>query len=106
MASPGQTTGYRIITCYILANNIQIVNGDTVSQRSVNKIFDNDFMTCMDKINSDLQYECKTYSEINMSQGKIHICVKNNIYALIQLLKGEIRMDIVSSNTMFNIVEN
>ena len=45
------------ITSDILTNKIQIVNGERVSQRVMNGIFDNKFLTYMDKTNYDLEYD-------------------------------------------------
>ena len=54
MAVPFQTMEDVLITCGIPTNKTQIVNGEKVVQIFANVIFDKNFMTCMDKTNSDL----------------------------------------------------
>ena len=76
MATPGgvtpalpQTMVAALEECGVLINNPQIMNGETVSQRITNDIFDNDFYSCMELSSSDLEDNWKTYSTLTVAQG-------------------------------------
>lgn len=76
MATPGgvtpalpQTMVAALEECGVLINNPQIMNGETVSQRITNDIFDNDFYFYMELSSSDLEDNWKTYSALTVAQG-------------------------------------
>ena len=65
-----------LIICYILTNNIKILNGETVAQRVANNIFDNHFMKCIDNTKNDLEDDWKTYARLAVAKWQIRICPK------------------------------
>ena len=82
-------------------------NGDTAAERIATEIFDNDFMSCLDKDVSELEDDFKTYSGLTVNQGQIrlHPGTKRHIKAFIQWTKDQYRTGLDPSLTEFPIAE-
>ena len=61
-------------------------NGDTAAQRIADDIFDNDFLSCIDKDINEVEEDFKTYSNLTVNQGQIRLPpgTKRQIKAFVQ----------------------
>ena len=57
-----------LIMCRVNVDNTTLFNDNSAAQRIANKVFDNDLISCMDKSNSDLENDWKTYSQLTVAQ--------------------------------------
>ena len=75
-----------LIMCGVNRDNIVLFDGNNAAQRNTNEVFDNDLTSCVDKSNSDLENDWKTYSQLTVAQGQIRLrpATKKNIRALVQ----------------------
>ena len=67
MATHVNTVVDAMILCGI-DNHVQF-NGHTAAQRIAADVFDDDFMSCIDKDISDLEDDLKTYPNLTIAQG-------------------------------------
>ena len=74
-----------LIMCGVNRDNIVLFDGNNAAQRIVNEVFDNDLTSCVNKSNSDLENDWKTYSQLTVAQGQIRLrpATKKNIRALV-----------------------
>ena len=65
------------------ANNF---NGNSSANRLAEDIFDNDFVSCVDKSQADVEADLKLFSSLTLVQGQIRILsrVKTRILAFTQ----------------------
>ena len=105
MAANVKTVFDAIVACGV--DNATRFNGDTATERIATEIFDNDFMSYIDKDVSVLEVDFKTYSGLTVNQGQIrlHPATKRHIKAFIQWTKDENRTGLNPSLTEFPIVE-
>ena len=91
MAAHVNTVLDAMILCGI-DNHVQF-NGHTAAQRIAADVFDDDFMSCIDKDISDLEDDLKSYSSLTIAQGQIRLTpgTKRNLRAFIQWSKDQIR---------------
>ena len=52
-------------------NNVELFEGCTQAQRIANKVFDDDFTTCIDKTITELEVNFKSYLMVTLAQGQI-----------------------------------
>ena len=88
VALPVQTMEDALIACNVNVDTNVIFNGSTAAQRIATEVFDDDFTSCVDKENSDLEADWKTYSQLTVAQGQIRLrpATKKNIRALISFV--------------------
>ena len=105
MADNVKTVFDAIVACGV--DNAIRFNGDTAAERIATEIFDNDFMSCIDKDVSELEDDFKTYSGLTVNQGQIrlHPGTKRHIKAFIQWTKDQKRTGLNPSLTEFPIAE-
>ena len=72
-------------------NHVQF-NGHTAAQRIAVDIFDDDFMSRIDKDINDLEDDLKSYSSLTITQGQIRLTpgTKRNLRAFIQWSNDQI----------------
>jgi hypothetical protein len=82
-------------------------NGDTASKRIAEELFDNDFLSCIDKEISEIEEDFKTYSALTVAQGQIrlHPGTKRQIKSFVQWVKDKVRTGQDPSITIFPIVD-
>ena len=105
MAANAKTTFDAIVACGV--DNATRFNGDTAVERIATEIFDNDFMSCIDKDVSELEDDFKTYFGLTVNQGQIrlHSGTKRHIKAFIQWTKDQHRTGLKPPLTEFSIAE-
>lgn len=81
-----------MIACGI--NNAVFFNGATACQRIATEIFDNDFLSCLDKSYTELDDSLKDYSALTVANGQIRLTpgIKTNVKAFIQWTRDLIRV--------------
>ena len=68
--------------------------GQSSAERLAEDLFDNDFTTCMDKSQDDIESDFKSFSVLTQAQGQIRMIprVKKRIKAFVQWTRDEIRL--------------
>ena len=81
-----------LIMCGVNRDNIVLFDGNNAAQRIANEVFDNDLTSCVNKSNSDLENDWKTYSQLTVAQGQIRLrpATKKNIRALVQWIRDKV----------------
>ena len=54
-------------------NDTDNFNGQSSAERLAEDIFDNDFVSCMDKSQADVEADFKSFSSLTLLQGQIRI---------------------------------
>ncbi len=88
-----QTMIDALILCGLDSNPI-IFNGETIPTRVSSDIFDDSFMTCMDKTRTELEDSWKTYAQLTVNQGQIRLRPqeKKKVRALVHWVREQIRL--------------
>ena len=99
----GHTMKQALTLCGV--DDALLFEGETQAQRISNEVFDDDFVSCLDKTFSDLEDDWKTYSSLTVAQGQIRLRpgTKKNIKALVQWAGDEIRLARDPSSTAFPV---
>jgi len=65
-------------------NDTDLFNGQSSAEMLAEDVFDDDFLTCMDKSQVDVEDDLKSLSSLTVAQGKIQILpqVKNGLKRL------------------------
>ena len=101
MAAPGANPTFMLaksmFDCGI--TDAALFDSDTKAKSISTKIFDDDFMSCMDKTYVDLDNDLKSYSTLTAAHSQISLTPghKKNIKAFIQWTRDHIRLGIDSS---------
>jgi hypothetical protein len=76
-------------------NNINLYEGNTQAQCMATDIFSDDFNTCIDKTNEELDEDFKDYSSLTIANGQIKLspATKKNIRAFLQWTKHKLRIN-------------
>ena len=103
MAAPAQTVFDAMVACGV--DNAIVFNGNTAAVRIAEEVFDDDFMSCIDKDISEIEEDFKTYSGLTVNQGQIrlHPGTKRQIKAFIQWVKDKVRIGKDPSLTPFPV---
>jgi hypothetical protein len=82
-----------IIDCGVPINIM--FNGSTQAQRIASDLFDDDFNSCIDKTNEELDEDFKDYSSLTVANGQIRLApaTKKNIKAFLQWTKHKLRIN-------------
>ena len=91
MAAPF-TVFNAMVACGI--DNNTMFNGATACERIATEIFDDDFLSCLDKTYSELDDSLKDYSALTVANGQIRLTpgIKTNVKAFIQWARDKIRV--------------
>ena len=91
MADATYTIVDAMVACGV--DNAVRFNGNTAAERIAAEVFDDDFMSCIDKDISDLEDDFKTYSVLTVNQGQIRLRpgIKRKIRGFIQWAKDQLR---------------
>ena len=65
--------------------------GDIQAEWISSELFDDDFMSCMDEMMSELDEALKSYSVLTVVNGQMNPCQKKNIIGLIQSTRDQYR---------------
>ena len=105
MAANANTVHDAMVACGV--DNITQFHNQTSAQRIAEDVFDNDFMSCIDKDVSDLEEDLKTCSGVTVAQGQIRLLpgTKRHIKAFIQWAKDLIRTGQDPSQLVFPVAE-
>ena len=95
-----------MIDCGVSVN--VIFEGDTHAQRIATDIFGDDFHTCMDKTNEELDDDFKDYSSLTITNGQIRLApaTKKNLRAYLQWVKHKYRTNEDPTQERFPINES
>ena len=79
----------------------------TKAERMASDLFNDDYVSCMDKTMEELDPEFKSYSDLSANQGQIRLLpgIKNRIRAFIQWTKDQIHMGLEPSLSPFPVNE-
>jgi hypothetical protein len=82
-----------IIDCGVPINIM--FNGSTQVQHIASDLFDDDFNSCIDKTNEELDDDFKDYSSLTVANGQIRLtpATKKNIKAFLQWTKHKLRIN-------------
>ena len=88
MEAPQQHTVLKAIQACGVNTLIQF-NGATQAERISSEIFDDDFMSCMDKTMDELMTDLKSYSALTVANGQIRLTPgitkkSKSIYAMVK----------------------
>ena len=89
MAANAQTVFDAMVACGV--DNAIRFNGATAAMRIAEEVFDNDFMSCIDKDISEIEEDFKTYAGLTVNQGQIrlHPGTKRQIKAFMQWVTND-----------------
>ena len=92
-ARPGANPPFTFAnTMFICGINIpRIFQGDSQAKRISGDVFDDDYMSCMDKTVKELEYDLKSFSTLTTANSQIRLNPrqKNNVKAFIQWTKDQ-----------------
>ena len=105
MAANAQTVFDAMVACGV--DNAIRFNGATAAMRIAEEVFDNDFMSCIDKDIGEIEEDFKTYAGLTVNQGQIrlHPGTKRQIKAFMQWEKDQVRTGQDPSLTPFPIAD-
>ena len=105
MAAPAFTVHNAMVAIGI--NDHILWNGSTQAQRISTEIFDDDFLSCLDMSNNELDDNLKMYSALTVANGQIRLRPheKRGIKAFIQWSKDQIRVGIDPSTLPFPVAD-
>ena len=88
---PVYTVLHALIACGI--DNANNFNGRTQAWRISNEMFSDDFISCIDKTQQELDDDFKSYASLTQAQGQIRVLpgCRRNIKALVQWTKDKFR---------------
>ena len=86
---PVFTVRQALVACGV--DNVNLFNGHTAAWRLSEEIFSNDFESCLDKTQIEIDDDFKSYSRLTQGQGQIRILpgCKKNIRAFVQWSKDQ-----------------
>ena len=86
-------------------NNTTLFDGETQAERIAEGMFDNDFQSCLDKSNEDIDDDLKTWSSLTTMNGQIRLqpVHKKRIKAFTQWVKDKLRQNQDPQNEAFNV---
>jgi hypothetical protein len=89
---PTFTVNDAIVACGV--NNVDLYEGQTQANRISNELFIDDFHTCMDLTNKDIDDVFKTFSGLTVAQGQIRLLPgpKQRIKAFAQWTREQFRL--------------
>ena len=89
--APVYTVLDALVACGV--DNMSLFNGNSPAWRLSNELFSDDFESCLDKTQQELDEDLKSYSTLTQAQGQIRILpgCRKNIKAFIQWSKDQIR---------------
>ena len=98
---PVYTVLEALVACGV--DNANNFNGNTPAWRLSNELFSDDFESCLDKTQQELDDDLKSYSTLTQLQGQIRILpgCRKNIKAFIQWSKDQIRTGVDPSTIPF-----
>ena len=76
-------------------DGIALFNGETNAERLASDMFDDNFASCINKSDEDIDSDLKTYSSMTLLQGQIRLNPgsKRNLKVAIQWVKDLLRTD-------------
>ena len=76
-------------------NNVELFNVETQAQHLATNLFDDSFLSCMDKSYEEIDYDLKAYAIMTVTQGRIRLQpgVKLGIKSFVQWTRDRIRTD-------------
>ena len=85
-----------------------LFDGNTKASRIYNELFDDDFMSCMDKTYVELDDNLKSYSTLTATHGQISLTPGNNknIQAFIQWMRDQICLGIDPITVRFPVAND
>ena len=77
-------------------DNVALFDGQTPAERIAEGIFENDFQSCMDKSDSDIDEDLKAWSNLTVANGQIRLqpVQKKRLKAFMQWVKDRLRQDV------------
>jgi len=86
-------------------NNTTLFDGETQAERIAEGMFDNDFQSCLDKSNEDIDDDLKTWSSLTTMNGQIRLqpVHKKRIKAFTQWVKDKLRQNQEPRNEAFSV---
>ena len=100
-------TTYTVLDAMIAIgiDNSALFDGQTQAERIAEGLFDNDFQSCMDKSNDDIDDDLKTWSNLTVSNGQIRLqpVTKKRIKAFSQWVKDKLRRSQDPATEPFNV---
>ena len=99
--APVYTVLDALVACGV--DNISLFNGNSPAWRLSNELFSDDFESCLDKTQQELDEDLKSYSTLTQTQGQIRILpgCRKNIKAFIQWSKDQLRTGVLPSTVPF-----
>ena len=104
-APPVHTVLDAMIACGV--DNNAVYDGDTAAERLSTDLFDEDYVSVMDKTWDELDNDFKSYTDLTQLQGQIRLLpgVKRNLKGFIQWVRDEFRLGRNPENTAFPVAE-
>ena len=88
-APPVNTVLDAVIACGV--DNNALFDGDTAAERIATDLFDDDYVSAMDKTWEELDTDFKSYTDLTHAQGQIRFLpgIKRNLKGFIQWVRDE-----------------
>jgi len=104
-APPVFTVLDAIIACGV--DNNALFDGHTAAQRIATDLFDDSYVSTMDKTWEELDIDFKSYTDLTQHQGQIRLLpgIKRNLKGLIQWVRDETRLGRNPANTAFSLLQ-
>ena len=98
MSAPGANPPFTLANalCDYSITDAVLFDGDTKASRIATELFDDNFMSCMDKTYVELDDDLNLYSTLNFTHGQIRLTPghNKNIKEFIQWMKDQIHLGI------------
>ena len=94
-----------MIACGV--DNNTVFEGDSAAERISTDLFDDSYVSAMDKTWVELDIGFKSYTDLTQAQGQIRLLpgVKRNLKGFIQWVRDEFRLGRNPENTIFSVGE-
>jgi hypothetical protein len=88
-------------------DNVVIFGGATAAARIATDLFDDSYVTVMDKTWEELETDFKSYTDLTQAEGRIRLLpgIKRNLKGFIQWVRDEFRLGRNPENAIFPIAE-
>ena len=89
---PTYTVLEAVIACGV--DNNAMFDGNTAAERIATDLFDDSYVTAMDKTWEELDTDFKSYTDLTQNQGQIRLLpgIKRNLKGFIQWVRDEFRL--------------
>ena len=100
---PTYTVLEAVIACGV--DNNAMFDGNTAAERIATDLFDDSYVTAMDKTWEELDTDFKSYTDLTQHQGQIRLLpgIKRNLKGLIQWVRDEFRLGRNPENAIFPV---